>query len=115
MLYGTNHGNFMLDYHSGFNFCDLDVYCWARIRVFMVKHNLSKFLNEICPLGLIMWIIDIGCTTRLIMSFMCILHNLMDYEKFHLWPWEVGWINNINKWAYKEKYWTLSEIDYGGI
>jgi len=43
---------------------------------------------------------EVGYVIGLNMGVMWILPNLVDYEKFHLWPWEVGSINYVNKWLY---------------
>ena len=40
---------------------------------------------------------DVGLNIWVNMDVMWILPNLVDYEKSHLWPWVIGWMNYASK------------------
>jgi len=45
-------------------------------------------------------IYGVRCINGHAMDVWCILPDLVDYEKFYLWSWGVGWVSYASKWAY---------------
>ena len=64
-------------------------------------------------------IYGVGCTNGFNMDVLCIFPNSMDYRKFHLWSWRVGWVGYASKWDYgsifgalQVKCWIFNEFHH---